>query len=88
MIRVEYTRRFVRDVSKLPPTLQEDVYDKIELFKNPRNHTRLRVHKLHGSLQGRLSFSINYRFRIIFEYLNSKKDAAAFITLGDHSIYD
>ena len=88
MITVEYTRRFLRDFARLPPELQEEVLEKVKLFKNPRNHQRLRVHKLHGDLMGKMSFSISYRLRIIFEYIGKQRKIAALITVGDHSIYD
>ena len=87
MITVEYTRRFLRDFSRLPSELQVEVIEKIQLFGNPRNHQVLRVHKLHGAFTGKMSFSVNYRFRIIFEYTGGKKKVAALITVGDHDIY-
>ncbi len=88
MIRVDYTRRFLHDFAKLSPALQEEVLEKIGLFKDPKNHARLHVHKLQGELKGRLSFSVNYRFRIIYEYIGKGKKIAGLITVGDHSMYD
>jgi mRNA-degrading endonuclease YafQ of YafQ-DinJ toxin-antitoxin module len=87
MISVSYARRFLRDLNKLEPALQEEVIEKIELFRDTRNHTQLRIHKLHGELKGRLSFSVNYRSRIIFEYVGKGKNSVVLITAGDHDIY-
>lgn len=69
----------------LEKDLVEEAIEKIELFKNPENHKILKVHKLHGRLTGCYSFSVNYKFRIIFEY-NSKKEAS-FLSIDDHDMY-
>ena len=70
----------------LDPALQEETIEKIGLFKNQDNHRALRVHKLHGPLGGRYSFSINYKTRIVFEYVS--KTEIALLAIGDHDIYD
>ena len=87
MIEVEYTRRFLRDLSKLTAVLQEEVLEKVELFKNERNHRQLRAHKLKGELRGKLSFSVNYSYRIMFECAAGTKKTVILLTIGDHSIY-
>ncbi len=86
-MHISYLPRFVKALKKLPPALQEEALEKIELFKNPKNHATLRVHKLKGTLAGRMSFSVNYRYRIVFTYLDKKKTAAALLTIGDHEVY-
>ncbi|MBP9817028.1 MAG: type II toxin-antitoxin system mRNA interferase toxin, RelE/StbE family [Candidatus Pacebacteria bacterium] len=87
MIEVGYKPAFIRQYKKLPKALQDEVVDKIELFKNLKNHQTLRVHKLKGELAGYLSFSVNYKYRIVFtwEKVNS---SAALLAVGDHSLYD
>ena len=84
---VVYKHSFVKQFKKLPPDLQKEVLEKIELFKTPNNHkTLLKVHKLKGDLSGLLSFSVNYRFRIVFEWKVLNK-SASLITVGDHGVY-
>ena len=56
-----------------------------ELFKNKNNHKRLNVHILHGRLKGRYSFSVNYRFRIVFTHLS--KNEVVLLAVGDHTVY-
>ena len=85
MIEVEYTSNFVREFKKLVPGLLEEALEKIDLFKNPKNHKLLKVHKLHGKLYGRYSFSVNYKTRIVFRYITPKM--TALISIGDHDIY-
>ena len=71
MIKIIYAPAFVRQFRKLSPDLQEEVLEKIELFKELKNHKQLKVHKLHGAFSDCYGFSINYRYRVIFSY-NSK----------------
>ncbi len=79
--------RFRREFKKLPKSLREETREKVELFKNPANHSTLRVHKLSGRLTGRLSFSVNYRYRIIFMW-EIPNTSAILLAIGDHRVYD
>lgn len=85
-MEIAFASKFLRQMADLEDKLQEEVYEKIGLFKDRRNHKALKVHKLHGRLQGRYSFSVNYRFRIVFEY--EDKDTAVLLTVGDHQVYE
>lgn len=84
---VAYTPQFRRQFRKLSEPLQEETLEKIATFANPKNHARLKVHKLHGPWKGTYSFSVNYRFRIIFEWEKEGK-SAILLAIGDHSIYE
>ncbi len=85
-MNVAYKPSFVRQFNALESALQEEVIEKIEQFKKRQNHKQLRVHKLKGRLTHCFSFSVNYRYRIIFEYEST--DTAVLLGVGDHSIYD
>ena len=87
MIRIEYSSYFVRKFKKLEPVFQSDVIEKIELFKDTKNHKRLEVHKLGGTMKGQSAFSINFSDRIAF-YFNADKNVAYLLDVGDHSIYE
>ena len=82
---VAHTPAFNRQFRTLDELIQEEAIEKIELFKNIENHKQLKVHKLKGPLSGRYSFSVNYKFRIIFTYLSKKE--AVLMAIGDHEIY-
>ncbi len=69
----------------MPAGLQDEVIEKIELFKNVDNHQRLEVHKLKGRLKKFYGFSVNYRDRIVFEYMSENE--VALLAVGDHEIY-
>lgn len=85
-MKVFYSPTFLRQLETLEPALQEEAIEKIEIFKNPANHRRLKVHKLKGPLAGRYSFSVNYRIRIVFSYVSGRK-AVLLTAIGDHNIY-
>jgi mRNA-degrading endonuclease YafQ of YafQ-DinJ toxin-antitoxin module len=85
-MEVAYKTWFLRQFKKLPPLLQDEAFEKIESFKNVENHSMLKVHKLHGYLKGYVSFSINYRYRIIFKWEVQNK-SAVFYAIGDHAVY-
>ena len=52
------TRHFLEILDELPHELREMAFEKAELFKNPANNRCLEVHKLHGSMKNRYSFSV------------------------------
>ena len=84
-INVCYKPSFVRRLNKLSKGLQDEVIEKTELFKDIENHESLKVHKLKGRLKKFYGFSVNYRDRIVFEYISEKE--VALLAVGDHEIY-
>lgn len=85
MLKVKYTHYFIRKVSKLEDALIEEIQEKIELLKDEANHQKLKVHKLHGILKGSLSFYVNYKIRVVFEY--TSKSEIVLEDVGGHDIY-
>ena len=69
----------------MPLDLQEEVKEKVSLFKENPDHPFLKTHKLKGKLKDRYSFSVNYAYRIVFQYLS--KDEAVLLCIGDHDVY-
>ena len=86
MIRLGYKPSFIKQLNHLEHDLQEEALEKIELFKDPANHKMLNVHKLKGSLADCYSFYVNYKIRIVFQYLSSKSEAVL-LGVGDHDAY-
>ena len=84
-MEVSYLPSFAKKLKSLEFALQEEVLEKIELFKDERNHKQLKVHKLQGVLSGKYSFSVNYQTRIVFSYLS--KNEAVLLAVGDHDVY-
>ena len=86
MIAIGYKPVFIRRFRKLPPALQDEVEEKIELFRHDPHHPSLKTHKLKGKLRGSWSFSVNYQYRVVFEY--ESKNSVMLMTVGDHTVYD
>lgn len=83
---IEYTSRFEREAKRVSRELRPHVEERVHLFRNNPFDPRLKTHKLTGSLREFWSFSIDYRNRIMFEFLG--KGRVLFHSIGDHSIYD
>lgn len=62
--------------------LMVEVKKQLELFEKSESHPSLRVHKLHGELEGYWSMSVNKSIRIIYYIENGM---AYFINIGTHN---
>ena len=82
---IGYKPSFVREFKKLPTDPQDEALEKIELFKDVKNHKKLKVHKLKGRLGKFYSFSVTYSHRIVFCY--ETKTEVVFLAIGDHDVY-
>jgi mRNA-degrading endonuclease YafQ of YafQ-DinJ toxin-antitoxin module len=60
--------------------------EKETIFKKDPFDVALSTHKLHGKLRAFHSFSINNKYRIIFEFVESNN--IKFHYVGTHDIYD
>ncbi len=85
MIEIIYAPVFVRQLNKLNNDLKDEVLEKLGIFKDISNHKRLKVHKLKGRYNKCYSFSVNYNYRIVFEY--ETKNEINILAIGDHDIY-
>lgn len=85
-MEVHYTSRFAREAKKIPQHLRPLIEERVDLFQKNPNDPRLKTHKLTGKLKEYWSFSVDYHWRIIFEFIGA--DRALFHSIGDHSIYD
>lgn len=84
-MKIAFTPKFLRLLKRLPRDLQEDVITKIKLLNDTNNHHSLKVHKLKGRLKGFYSFSVDYKNRVIFEYISD--DEIVLLAVGDHDMY-
>lgn len=86
-MEISFSPSFLRSLRSFSDLLREEVITKIELLKDERNHKALRVHKLKGRLEDCYAFSINYQFRVVFQYVG-KPRRAYLLAVGDHDVYD
>jgi mRNA-degrading endonuclease YafQ of YafQ-DinJ toxin-antitoxin module len=85
VIKIDYKPSFIRQLKKLDSGLRDEVLEKIKLLKDVNNHDKLKVHKLHGRLENSFGFSVNYKIRIVFDYVS--KDELVLLVIGDHDVY-
>ena len=86
MIQVSFKPSFIKQMNKLEYDLVEETLYKIDILKNSNNLTSLKIHKLHGRMKDKWSFSVNYKIRIVFKY-ESKKEIVL-LAIGDHDLYN
>ena len=85
MLTISFKETFVKQMNNLEKALADEVFEKISLFKDIKNHKALKVHKLHGKFSECFSFSVNYKTRIVFEH--ETKNSVIFLAIGDHDLY-
>lgn len=85
-MKIFYLPRFKREYKKLPLRVRELAIEKEKIFRNDFSDPRLNTHKLHGPLKTFWAFWVDYKYRIIFDFLD--KDTARFYSIGDHDIYE
>jgi mRNA-degrading endonuclease RelE of RelBE toxin-antitoxin system len=83
-MKIFYHPRFKKVYKKLSAELKSKAEIKENLFRNNSFHPSLGTHKLCGKLKNQWSFSIDKKYRILFEFDNSD---VIFLDVGDHEIY-
>lgn len=84
-MKIYYSSKFAKEYKRLPLRVKIAAERKEKIFReNPRD-PRLKTHKLTGKLKEYYSFSIDYQYRIIFEF--QEKSIIWFHSVGTHEIY-
>lgn len=81
-----YSSKFAREYKKLSEDIKSLAEEQEVIFRQNPFDPRLKTHKLKGKFDGFLSFSIGYKYRIIFEFTKDKQ-TVYFHIVGDHDIY-
>lgn len=82
---ISYSPTFQKLYRKLPNNIQLLAEQRELIFTQNPFDPRLHTHKLRGEHAGFWSFSINYHYRIIFEFVTAQQ--IYFHTTGTHEIY-
>ncbi len=85
MLKIIFSDKFIRQFDDLDEKMQSIAVKKIEIFKSNPKHPSLNTHKLNGRLAEFFSFSVDAKFRIVFEYGN--KNTVHFLKIGNHDVY-
>jgi mRNA-degrading endonuclease YafQ of YafQ-DinJ toxin-antitoxin module len=85
-MKISYYSSFRRAYKKLPTDIKTKLALKEDIFRHTPFHPSLRTHKLSGGMSGYYSFSVDYTYRVAFEFI--EKDEVLFIDVGTHDIYE
>lgn len=83
--KIHYTSRFIRDFKRLTSDKQQLANKKEKQFRQNPFSASLKTHKLMGRLESLWAFSINYKDRVIFKFINQNE--VLFYRIGSHDIY-
>lgn len=84
-MKIIYTSKFLREYKKLPKNIKISAEEKEEIFRKNPFDSVLDTHKLHGRFKEFWSFSIGYKYRIIFEF--GENNTIYFHSVGNHDVY-
>ncbi len=82
---IYYSTKFEREYRKLSLVTKKSAENKEQIFRKDPFDPRLKTHKLKGKLKDFLAFSIDDKYRIIFEFVS--KQEIWFHSVGTHDIY-
>lgn len=82
---VGYHRKFIKNAEKLPDRIKQLLIEREAMFRLDIYNPILKTHKLSGRLGQFWSFSLNYSYRVVFEFVS--EDEVIFINVGTHEIY-
>ncbi|OGH25049.1 MAG: hypothetical protein A3B47_03065 [Candidatus Levybacteria bacterium RIFCSPLOWO2_01_FULL_39_24] len=83
--KIHYTSRFIKDFKKMQKNKQKIAIIREKIFRNNCFDSRLKTHKLTGSLKDYWAFSVTHSERILFRFINEKE--VIFYKIGTHEIY-
>ena len=83
-MKIYYSGKFAKEYKRLPHKIKILAEKKEIIFRKDPFNVQLKTHKLSGRLKEYYSFSIDYQYRIIFEFVG--KDVW-FHSVGTHEIY-
>lgn len=85
-MEVIYTSKFAREYKKLPQKVKTRAEQYEKIFRANPFDKGLDARKLHGRLQEFWSFSIGFKYRIIFQF-GSNDNIVHFLSVGNYDIY-
>lgn len=84
-MKIYYSSKFAKEYKRLPGQVKQAAEKKEKVFRKDPFNTQLKTHKLSGKLKEYWAFSIDYKYRIIFEFKD--KNTVWFHSAGTHHIY-
>ena len=86
-MKIIYTSKFEREYKKLPLLIKKSAEENEKIFLANPFDSKLKTRKLHGKFKEFWSFSVDYKFRIVFEISKENKEIFYFHSISNHDIY-
>ncbi len=83
--KIEYSKKFLKSLKKLPERIIKQVEQKEKIFKENCFDSRIKIHKLKGKQRDSWAFWINDSYRIKFIFISNNE--VLFFNIGTHEIY-
>ena len=84
-MNIYFSDLFLKSYRKLPKSVQIKLEKREPIFRKNPFDPRLKTHPLVGKLKGFYPFSIDYHYRIIFNF--ESENEIWFHNVGPHQIY-
>lgn len=80
---IRYSKRFVKQLAKQPPKVQDAFYLRIKLFEEDSNEPLLNLHHLKGKMSRYYSINVTGDVRALYEIVG--EDIYVYEMIGSHS---
>lgn len=84
-MNILYSPHFARSYKKLPDRVKDSAEKREGMFRKDCKDPILDTHKLKGKLAGFWAFSVDDKYRIMFEFAD--KNTVYFHDVGNHDMY-
>jgi len=84
-MEIIYSLQFQREYQSFSEEIRKKAKERERIFRKNPFDSRLKTHKPHGPFGGFWAFSIDYHYRIVFEFAQS--DLVYFHAVGTHDVY-
>lgn len=85
-MKIYYSSKFAKEYRRLPTQIKRKAEKQEKIFRKDPFYPILKTHKLTGRLKEFWAFSIDFHYRIIFEFVDQQ--TIWFHSVGTHEIYE
>jgi addiction module RelE/StbE family toxin len=81
-MKIDFHSKFTKKLKKFPKKIQEQFYERLEIFETNQFTDSLNNHAVHYPYEGCRSINITGDVRALYEVIG---DTALFVRIGSHS---
>lgn len=84
-MEIHYSKIFLKNYHRLPQKVKTKFESLETIFRQNPFNPKLKTHPLLGNLRGYYSFSIDYHYRVVFDFISENE--IWFHNIGTHQVY-